>query len=505
MIRAINFLFVLAASITASACKPEAATTEETVHLAVNEQSFEIEAVGGTLQLVVTSAKLPSAVIRDAWITRSIGSISDHKTNIELDVAANTSTEGRTGSLNVICGEESLTVSVSQKGAEAVQPCPDVEPIDNAAYAFAGKLGMGWNLGNQMDAHANGVSSETCWGNAKATQATFDGVKAKGFKSVRIPITWLGHIGAGPDYAIDKAWLDRVEEIVGYAHKADLNVIINTHHDGADSKYWLDIKSAASDVAVQTSTIAEIKAVWGQIASRFKDSGDFLIFESFNEIHDGKWGWGANLTDGGKQYKCLGEWNQAFVDAVRATGGQNSTRYLLVPGYCTDPTLTVKYFTLPSDSAVGRLIVSVHCYEPSSYTLTGEFPEWGHSAGAGKRPSSGETEIISLFSQLQETFSARDIPVIIGETGCINRSSDRELSFRNYYLEFVFKAAKSYGLAPFIWDNGSKGTGNEANGFIDHGTGEYIANGEASVKVMRKAIYTEDKDYSLNTIYNNAP
>jgi endoglucanase len=106
-------------------------------------------------------------------------------------------------------------------------------------------LGLGWNLGNQMDAFRNGVAEETCWGNGVATQQTFDSLKALGFTSVRIPVTWLGHVGPAPEYKIDTTWLDRVAELVGYAEKAGLKAIVNIHHDGADSKHWLDVKKAA--------------------------------------------------------------------------------------------------------------------------------------------------------------------------------------------------------------------------------------------------------------------
>ena len=120
------------------------------------------------------------------------------------------------------------------------------------------------------------------WGNQKTTQTCFDRLKALGFSTVRIPVTWLGHIGEAPEYKIDEAWLDRVAEIVGYAEKAGLKAIVNIHHDGADSKYWLDIAGAAVNSELQSQILAEITAVWGQIAAKFADKGDFLIFEAFH-------------------------------------------------------------------------------------------------------------------------------------------------------------------------------------------------------------------------------
>ena len=163
-------------------------------------------------------------------------------------------------------------------------------------------LGLGWNLGNQMDAYVNGVANETCWGNGKATQQTFDSLKSMGLSTVRIPVTWLGHIGSAPDYKIEDAWLDRVVQLVGYAETAGLNAVINIHHDGGSSQHWLDVKEAAKDETVNQKIKDQLHAMWTQIALRFKKKGNFLMFESMNEIHDGKWGYGDNLADGGREH-----------------------------------------------------------------------------------------------------------------------------------------------------------------------------------------------------------
>ena len=169
--------------------------------------------------------------------------------------------------------------------------------------------------------------------------------------------------------------MDRVAEVVGYAENAGLNAIVNIHHDGADSSYWLNIKEAAKNESKNTAIKVELKAVWMQIAERFKDKGNFLAFESMNEIHDGGWGWGENRTDGGKQYAVLNEWNQVFVDAVRAVGGENADRFLGVPGYCTNPELTISSFILPTDKVRNRLMVAVHFYDPYEYTLNATYSE----------------------------------------------------------------------------------------------------------------------------------
>ena len=392
-----------------------------------------------------------------------------------------------------------------KSGTESTGQQPE-EPSGEDAWQVAKWLGLGWNLGNQLDAYSNGVANETCWGNKPATQTTFNQLAALGFTSVRIPVTWLGHIGDVPDYTIDKAWLDRVATCVEYAQNAGLNAIINIHHDGADSQHWLDIKGAATDEAINERVKQQLAAVWRQIAERFKDKGSFLIFESLNEIHDGGWGWGDNRTDGGKQYAVLNEWNQVFVDAVRAVGGENADRFLGVPGYCTNPSLTVEYFKLPADVAKNRLLVSVHFYDPYEFTLTDKYSEWGHTAAADKKESWGdEDNVRQVFASLQTAFVDKGIPVYLGEIGCVHRSSERSEAFRKYYLEYVCKAAKTNGLIPFYWDNGSVGTGKECSGLIDRATGEPLNNGREIIEVMTKAMFTEDVDYTLESVYNNAP
>lgn len=374
------------------------------------------------------------------------------------------------------------------------------------AWQVAKTLGLGWNLGNQLDAYRNGIADETCWGNKSATQTTFYKLAELGFTSVRIPVTWLGHIGGAPGYVIDKSWLDRVAECVGYAERAGLNVIINIHHDGAGSSHWLDIKGASADEAVNARVKEQLAAVWTQIAGRFKNKGSFLIFEGLNEIHDGGWGWGANRTDGGRQYAVLNEWNQVFVDAVRAVGGANADRYLGVPGYCTNPGLTTDYFRLPSDVVKNRLLVSVHFYDPYEFTLTDKYSEWGHTASADKKESWGdEDDICRTFASLRQTFVDKGIPVYLGEIGCVHRSSGRSEAFRKYYLEYVCKAARTYGLVPFFWDNGSGGAGKECSGLIDHATGDPLNNGREVIEVMTKAMFSENGNYTLEYVYNNAP
>lgn len=348
-------------------------------------------------------------------------------------------------------------------------------------------LGLGWNIGNQLDAYVNGVANETCWGNGKATQQTFDRLKQMGFESVRIPVTWLGHIGSAPEYKIDEVWLGRVAELVEYAERAGLKAVINIHHDGANSNHWLDVKGASRDESVNTRVKAQLRSMWTQIAEKFKRKGEFLVFESMNEIQDGKWGWGDNLTDGGRQYAVLNEWNQVFVDAVRAVGGKNKRRYLGVPGYCTNIELTLKHFRMPTDKVKNRLLLSVHYYDPYLFTLENRMDEWGHETEKNMGRRTDEQHVDSMFHLLKTNYVDKGVPVYIGEFGCTRRKNDSDERFRKYYLGYVCRKASENGLSMMYWDNGSRGRGRECSGIIDHATGEYISNGEEIVRVMTEA------------------
>ena len=381
---------------------------------------------------------------------------------------------------------------------------------DNGSDVFF-KAGPTYNWGSWAG-EKEGYPDETAWQPNKATQTTFDGVKEAGFTSVRIPISWLKMIGPEPSYTIDKAWMDRVYEVVGFAHAAGLNVIINTHHDenhGVSNGYqWLDIKNAANNPSLNESIKAKIKAVWTQIAERFADCGDWLIMEGFNELNDGGWGWSEDFRkDPTRQCGILNEWNQVFVDAVRATGGENATRWLGVPTYAANPEYA-KYLKMPSDKA-GRLMLSVHFYDPSPYTIGDEqYSDWGHTGAKGKKADYGdEDHVQEVFGMLNKEYVSKNIPCYLGEFGCSMRakSDTRAWRFYLYYMEYIVKADKTFGLPCFLWDNGATDTGKEQHGYINHGTGGYIGNSKEVVNILKKAWFTESDGYTLQHVYDSAP
>lgn len=468
---------------------------------AVSDSNIEVAGDGESFIVTVKANDVPVFSPVAPWLS-VVGDVRDNGDGTySADVkAAKNFANAREGALVVSNGSSSVSFTIKQgKGSSS-----EISGMPDDAALVATYMGMGWNLGNSLDAYANEVANETCWGNGACTQATMDAIRAAGFRTVRIPVTWLGHIGSAPDYKIDDAWMNRVAEVVGYAENAGLNAIINIHHDGADSGHWLDIKNAATNSTKNAGIEAQLRAMWTQIADKFKSRDNSLIFELMNEIHDGRWGGGDNTKDGGKQYKTMNGWLQVCVDAIRATGGNNATRWIGVPGYCTNPSLTIENLVLPADPA-NRLIVAVHFYDPNGYTLEDKFSEWGHNAASDKKCSWGdEDNVRKVFSSLQSKFIAAGTPVYIGEIGCVHRSTARAEAFRKYYLEYVCKAAKTYGMAPIFWDNGSANTGRESSGLFNHGTGVALNNGAEVAGIMVNAIENSDESYTLESVYEKS-
>lgn len=386
--------------------------------------------------------------------------------------------------------------------------------IDNKQEAidYALSMGIGWNLGNNLDAHIDGVAVEDGWGNGKATQKTFDAIRAAGFRTVRIPVTWMGHVGGAPNYRIDKEWLDRVVAVAGYAKAAGLKAIINIHHDGYAAEtnpakrayHWLDVAAASKDDARNEEIQHKLEMMWMQIAERFKDEGDWLMFETLNEIHDGKWGQGENRTDGGLQYRTLNEWNQVCVYAIRATGGCNETRYIGVPGYVCNPDLTVQYLRIPDDVVENRIMVAVHSYDPWDYAGAAKYNEWGHT-GKDLAPNGLEQNYNDMLNRLYNKFVRSGIPVYFGEFGSVHRATAKAENFRKYYLRYVCKSLRDHKMPAIYWDNGSTSAGEEGFGIINHSSGRFLNNGEEIARSMIDSWENDDPDFTIQSVYNTAP
>ena len=309
---------------------------------------------------------------------------------------------------------------------------------------------FGWNLGNTLDVcqadrdgdgkinehvEAGEKVDETLWGNPKATKELFTSLKKNGVNAVRIPVTWRDHMDSNGN--IDREWMDRVQQVVDYAYSQGMYVIINVHHDGGgDPKFgaWI-IEESQKDY---NTFLKKYKNVWKQIAERFKNYSDYLIFESMNEVGFDTL-YNKNKTDA---YNLINKINQDFVDIIRATGGNNAKRHLLIAGYYTDIERTCdSLYKMPDDKA-GRCILSVHYYTPWDFCTCDIKHTWG--------TNSEVRQMETLIGKMKKNFVDKGIPVIIGEYA----ASGSDLSSCIFFIEKLNKLCSDYGIATFIWDSG---------------------------------------------------
>lgn len=289
---------------------------------------------------------------------------------------------------------------------------------------------------------------ETVWNNPLATEALFEQIKAGGFRAVRIPTTWNLHTDSAG--TIDKAWMDRVEQVVNYALKNNLYCILNMHHDtgkaNPDGAGWL---KAEKDAEMSK----RYAIIWNQIAERFKDYDDHLLFESFNEIlttdSKGNEIWG---DPGQNALTVVNELNQLFVETVRATGGNNPKRHLVVNTYAASTAQGVlNGFILPNDTIKDHLIVQVHDYTPT------DFAWYNDETNSKQRVTWGtdqdKADLNSIVNRLDNRFISKGIPVIIGEFDSDNKDN---LSERMKHANYYVSAAASKGIVCFWWDSGGK-------------------------------------------------
>ena len=376
---------------------------------------------------------------------------------------------------------------------------------DNDATKMTQKLGWGWNLGNHFDTSGDAISKG--WGYwdgvATITAAPFNALAAAGAKTVRMPVTWTDHMDDNNVIAAD--YLTEVSDAVQKAVDAGLNVIVNTHHDSFETA----LGDAANDEAKAAEVKALIETLWTQVANKFKNFDDKVIFETFNEIHAGdNWNGGSEAENA-----LLNEWNQIAVNAIRATGGNNATRWIGVAGYAANIDLTIANLVIPEDPAK-HIMVGVHCYDPYAFCLhpmsddgsTVQVNSWGHNANASTSVSGANEEyVIAQLYKLREAYIEKGIPCYLGEYGCVWQTTDNANAFRKYYLEFFCRAANLAGIPMFVWDNNSKGSGNEANGYLDHDTGTWLNDGATLVPMMVKACTSTDASYWFDTIWEKSP
>ncbi len=345
---------------------------------------------------------------------------------------------------------DTTTTSETTAAEETAVSVDHGEMRDIPLKELIAEMHTGWNLGNTMDA----PGGETSWGNPVTTREMIDMVYDAGFDVIRIPTTWDQHIDDENGYKIDEDWLARVHEIVDYAFDNGMYVILNTHHETG----W--IKPATKEL---DSFMPRFEALWTQIAESFEGYGDHLLFEGLNEprIEGGANEWNGGTKDGREALNVL---NKKFVDTVRATGGNNSKRALLITTFAAAVVdSTLKALEVPDDD---RVLVSLHAYTPYNYTFhpmseweTYEFTEY--VAG----------DIDNLFTTIDSYFLSKDIPVIITEYGSQSKSvpiyetrtDDENVKWVTYYLE----KAKEYGVPCVWWDNNSYYGSGERFGLLD--------------------------------------
>lgn len=294
---------------------------------------------------------------------------------------------------------------------------------------------IGWNLGNTLDCYnvTWEVSDfETAWGNPRTTKAMIDAVKKEGFNAVRIPVSWNEHMNGNK---IDGDWLNRVNEVVDYVIDNDMYAIINVHHDDYT---WLN-PSKADEAAVK----AKLVSIWEQLSERFRNYDQHLLFEGMNEprIIGGQDEWTGGTAE---EREVINHLFQAFVDTVRKSGGNNSSRALIITSHAASIEAdAVNDIVVPDDD---RIIVSIHYYSPWDFA-------GGENGKSDWGSDSEKKELDKGFDFLKSKFIDKGVPVIIGEFGATNKNND---SVRASYMEYYVKSAKSRGITCFIWDNGTK-------------------------------------------------
>ena len=326
-------------------------------------------------------------------------------------------------------------------------------------------MGPGWNLGNQLESVTDNVPEETNWGNPVITEKLIQSVKAAGFKSIRIPVSYFAKIDDDKDYTINSKWLDRVQEVVNYCIKNDLYAVINIHGDGYNT---IDGGWLLCNGKNQTEIKKKYKKVWKQIAERFKNYDEHLLFESMNEEFDGSY------SEPNKEYyQNINDYNQIFVDTVRKTGDNNTKRWLIIPGWNTniDYTAGDYGFKLPTDQYRNksidkeeqRIMISVHYYSPWDF-CGGEncvITQWGNEADDPSKTSTtcDETYMKNQLNLMKTTFADKGYPVFIGEYGSINKTSyDSENEYyRAYFARKLCQLSRKNGCIPMYWDNGYNG------------------------------------------------
>lgn len=358
-------------------------------------------------------------------------------------------------------GEETTAAGTAEE-TTAADERPTYEITENInkdmesmkAADIVSQMTMGISIGNSLDSTNSGIirvdapwKFETSWGNPKISKELVDTLIDAGFTTIRIPVSWTDHLAEAPDYLIVESWMDRVQEVVDYAYDRGVYVIINLHHEDWNYPYY-DNQEKACEM---------MKAVWRQIAERFKDYDEHLIFEGQNEPR--KVGTSLEWSGGDQEgWDVVNATNKAFIETIRSSGGSNPYRILMIPDYAANSTTALPHLEVPEDD--DRIIVSVHAYSPYNFALNANGPaEWNNDT----------YDIDTLMSSLKSLFIDKGTPVIIGEFGAVNKENTEQ---RVQWVKYYMNAAKEIGVPCFWWDNGSFNGDGENLGIIDRNTCE---------------------------------
>ena len=316
-----------------------------------------------------------------------------------------------------------------------------------SATQLVSEIKIGWNLGNSLDAHPG---NETSWGNPRTTQENIDAIKNAGFNAIRIPVSWTKTMNSRN--IIRENWMDRVTEVVNYAVANDMYIILNTHHDEDAFKFVYNQRA---------SSLTTFHAVWTQIAYNFRNYNEKLIFEGLNEPRtkgsQSEWSGGTS-----PEHDIVNEYYQLFANIIRASGGNNDKRIIMVNTYAASAEQkAMEGLVIPNDTIANKIIVSIHAYTPYNFALN----QGGGSTDKWSRDNSGDTSAIrTVFDRAEDMFISKGYPVIMGEFGSVHRNNE---AARADWAEYYVSYARSKGVPCFLWDNGNFGNDGEKFGFYN--------------------------------------
>lgn len=424
----------------------------------------EVKADGETLEIPVLATGEYTATVSDTWmeiVPAPVRGLVESK--VYVKVAANYRAEAREGSVTIALDSDdtqSVTVAIKQAATASTGQC------DETAFQTAANISMAINIGNTLEA----IGSETAWGAAKINADYIRSIRESGFDAVRLPVAWYNHSDKNT-LKIDESWMNRVDEVVQLCIANGLYVFMNIHWD--EGWMELNIDSYSPDVdRIQ-------RELWTQIADRFKDYDKHLVFCGANEAGQ----------DTQASADALKAYMQTFIDVVRASGSNNANRVLVVQSPGTDIDRAVKYCAgnLPKDKVADRMMLEVHCYDPSDFTIMQNDGEWGanskvryfwgqdYHTGTDRDCTWGEeNHIDTQMQKLKANFVDKGIPVIIGEFGCGRRRSfvatideAKHRASRCYYHSYIVKSAKTNGAVPFLWDTPNEMFNRQTGAVID--------------------------------------